>query len=168
MLIEKQSFSQRPLGSGHWSVRKVNTKTPSSALTFTAVSHVSIMNQLWTWRPCLLSGKSPYKELLPTSCLVGPAPTRCRWSHRRAGQYAGKEPMWCSGSARCLPGVDSRTSPPPPASRDVFLILPCCQSYHDKYKCSYNYVSLLFSKEGDDGSANIAGFHILSHSFLRA
>ena len=120
------------------------------------------------WRPCLLSGKSPYKELLPTSCLVGPAPTRCRWSHRRAGQYAGKEPMWCSGSARCLPGVDSRTSPPPPASRDVFLILPCCQSYHDKYKCSYNYVSLLFSKEGDDGSANIAGFHILSHSFLRA
>ena len=53
-------------------------------------------------------------------------------------------------------------------SRDVFPIVPCCISYHVKYKYSNNYVSLLFSKEGYAGSTNIVGFHILSHSFLHA
>ena len=98
------------------------------------------------WRPCLISGKSPYKELLPILCLVWPASMWCRRSHGWASQHAGKEPRWCSGSACCLRGVDSRTSPPPPASRGVLQTLPCYVSYHVKYKYSNNYVSLLSSQ----------------------
>ena len=90
------------------------------------------------WRPCLISGKSPYKKLLPILCLVWPASMWCCRSHGWASQHAGKEPRWCSGSACCLRRVDSRTSPPPPASRGVLQTLPCYVSYHVKYKYSNN------------------------------
>ena len=50
------------------------------------------------------------------------------------------EPCYCSGSARCLRRDDSRSSPLPPASRDVSQDLPCYVSYHVKY----NYSSMFF------------------------
>ena len=121
------------------------------------------------WRPCLISGKSPYKELLPLHVLWDQR--QCDVAGHTDEQANMRERSRCDVRAH---RVVCRESTPgshhhhqhQELSRDVFPIVPCCISYHVKYKYSNNYVSLLFSKEGYAGSTNIVGFHILSHSFL--
>ena len=131
----------------HCTMRKLhNVPVQRKYLKYSKTFLIFSFPCLLVWRPCLISGKSPYKELLPILCLVWPASMWCRRSHGWASQHAGKEPRWCSGSACCLRGVDSRTSPPPPASRGVLQTSPCYVSYHVKYKYSNNYVSLLSSQ----------------------